>query len=85
MPPIAFKVDGRDSTEISTAVAVAGIGIRFGDFHSKGLAETVGASANSGVLRLSMVHYNAIEKVDRLIAPARSGALIHSPPQRRLC
>ena len=68
VPTISFKVDGRDSAEITTAVDAAGIGIRFGDFHSKGLVETIGASAHSGVLRVSMVHYNTIEEVDRLIA-----------------
>ena len=68
VPTISFKVDGRDSAEITKAVDAAEIGIRFGDFHSKGLVETVGAAADSGVLRVSMVHYNTIEEVDRLIA-----------------
>lgn len=68
VPTISFKVDGRDSAEIVRAVDEAGIGMRFGDFHSKGLVETLGASANSGVLRASMVHYNTLDEVDRLIA-----------------
>jgi cysteine desulfurase family protein (TIGR01976 family) len=68
VPTISFKVDGRDSAEIAKSVDAAGVGIRFGDFHSKGLVETLGASPQSGVLRVSMVHYNTIEEVDRLIA-----------------
>jgi cysteine desulfurase family protein (TIGR01976 family) len=68
VPTISFKVDGRDSADVTKAVDEAGIGIRFGDFHSKRLVETLGASAQSGVLRVSMVHYNTIEEVDRLIA-----------------
>jgi selenocysteine lyase/cysteine desulfurase len=67
VPTISFKVEGRDSSKITQAVDAAGIGIRFGDFHSRGLVETIGASANSGVLRVSMVHYNTVEEVDRLI------------------
>jgi cysteine desulfurase family protein (TIGR01976 family) len=67
VPTISFKVDGRDSAEIAKAVDAAGIGIRYGDFHSKRLVETIGASAQSGVLRVSMVHYNTLEEVDRLI------------------
>ena len=67
VPTISFKIDGRDSREIVKAVDEAGIGIRFGDFHSRGLVETLGASANSGVLRVSMVHYNTIGEVDQLI------------------
>jgi cysteine desulfurase family protein (TIGR01976 family) len=68
VPTISFKVDGRDSAEIAKAVDAAGIGIRFGDFHSRGLVEMIGAAAQSGVLRVSMVHYNTLEEVDRLIA-----------------
>jgi cysteine desulfurase family protein (TIGR01976 family) len=68
VPTISFKVDGRDSADIARAVDAAGIGIRYGDFHSKGLVETIGAAARSGVLRVSMVHYNTLEEVDRLIA-----------------
>jgi len=68
VPTIAFKVDGRDSAEITKAVDGAGIGIRFGDFHSRGLVETIGAAPGSGVVRVSMVHYNTVEEVDRLIA-----------------
>jgi cysteine desulfurase family protein (TIGR01976 family) len=67
VPTISFKVDGRDSADIASAVDEAGLGIRFGDFHSKRLVEMLGASAQSGVLRVSMVHYNTLEEVDRLI------------------
>jgi cysteine desulfurase family protein (TIGR01976 family) len=67
VPTISFKVDGRDSAELVRLVDTAEIGIRFGDFHSKGLVETLGLAADSGVLRVSMVHYNTIEEVDRLI------------------
>jgi cysteine desulfurase family protein (TIGR01976 family) len=68
VPTISFKVEGRDSAEIVRAVDEAAIGMRFGDFHSKGLVETLGASAHSGVLRVSMVHYNTLDEVDRLLA-----------------
>jgi cysteine desulfurase family protein (TIGR01976 family) len=67
VPTISFKVEGRDSAEIVRAVDEAGIGMRFGDFHSKGLVEALGASAQSGVLRVSMVHYNTLCEVDRLL------------------
>ncbi len=67
VPTISFKVEGRDSADITRAVDEADIGIRFGDFHSKGLVEAVGAAGTSGVLRVSMVHYNTLQEVDRLI------------------
>ena len=43
------------------------IGIRFGDFHSRRLIEYLGLADQNGVVRVSMVHYNTLEEVDRLI------------------
>jgi selenocysteine lyase/cysteine desulfurase len=50
------------------AVDPDGIGIRFGDFHSRRLVEGLGLSAGNGVVRVSMVHYNTPDEVDRLVA-----------------
>ena len=44
------------------------IGIRYGDFHSRRLVEHLGCGGPSGVVRVSMVHYNTVDEVDRLIA-----------------
>ena len=41
------------------------IAMRFGDFHSRRLAEYLGLTDHGGMLRVSMVHYNTIEEVDR--------------------
>lgn len=68
VPTIAFKVDGRDSAEIVRSTEADRIGIRFGDFHSRRLIEHLGLANGSGVVRVSMVHYNTPEEVDRLIA-----------------
>ena len=68
VPTISFKVDGRDAGEIVRAVDDAGVGMRHGDFHSRGLVEALGAAGSSGVLRVSMVHYNTVDEVDRLLA-----------------
>ena len=68
VPTIAFKVEGMDSREIVERVDPDQIGIRFGDFHSRGLIEHLGLVEGSGVVRASMVHYNSIDEVDRLIA-----------------
>lgn len=43
-----------------------GIAIRFGDFHSRRLIEHLGEDHDSGVLRVSMVHYNTLAQVDCL-------------------
>lgn len=67
VPTIAFKVAGRDSAEIVAAIDRDPIGIRHGDFHSRRLVEFLGLAAGNGVVRASMVHYNTLEEVDRLV------------------
>ncbi len=68
VPTIAFTVEGRDSAEIVAEVDRHGLGIRFGDFHSRRLVEHLGLASGHGVVRVSMVHYNTVAEVDRLIA-----------------
>jgi selenocysteine lyase/cysteine desulfurase len=68
VPTISFKAVGRDSAEIVTEMDKWPIGIRHGDFHSRRLVESLDLAAGNGVVRVSMVHYNTIEEVDRLIA-----------------
>jgi cysteine desulfurase family protein (TIGR01976 family) len=67
VPTIAFKVHNKDSQKIVTDVDNSEIGIRYGDFHSRRLMEALGLMDNSGAVRVSMVHYNTTEEVDRLI------------------
>lgn len=68
VPTIAFKVDGADSAALVRSVDGARIGIRHGDFHSRRLVEALGLTGGNGVMRVSMVHYNTLDEVDRLIA-----------------
>ena len=44
------------------------IAIRFGDFHTRQLVEDLDEARENGVIRVSMVHYNTLEQVDRLCA-----------------
>ncbi|RYB02586.1 cysteine desulfurase-like protein [Lichenibacterium ramalinae] len=67
VPTISFKAEGRDSAEIVGAVDPQGLGIRFGDFHSRRLVERLGLAGDGGVVRVSMVHYNTLDEVDRLV------------------
>lgn len=67
VPTIAFKVDRRSSDDVVRAVDADGIGIRFGDFHSRRLIERLGLVEGAGVIRVSMVHYNTLDEVDRLV------------------
>lgn len=66
VPTVSFVVDGRDSRDVVHHTDAHGIGIRHGDFHSRRLVEWLGYGGPSGVVRVSMVHYNTVEEVDRL-------------------
>ncbi len=68
VPTIAFRFDGREAGEICKAMDKENIAIRFGDFHSRRLAEYLDQTDHGGMLRVSMVHYNTIEEVDRMTA-----------------
>ncbi len=67
VPTISFVVDGINSETIPLHVDKYNIGIRYGHFYAKRLIEDLGLDKQGGVVRVSMVHYNTIEEVDRLI------------------
>ncbi|MBD3881543.1 cysteine desulfurase-like protein [Phormidium tenue FACHB-886] len=67
VPTISFVVDGIDSATIPPQVDPHHIGIRYGDFYAKRLIQDLDLVPQNGVVRVSMVHYNTIEEVDRLI------------------
>ena len=66
IPTIAFRFDGRDSGALAKAMDAHKIAIRHGDFHSRRLVEDLGQMDDGGLLRVSMVHYNTLDEVDRL-------------------
>ncbi|MGO1164735.1 cysteine desulfurase-like protein [Brucella sp. C7-11G] len=65
VPTIAFRLDGRNAADICRAMDKHNIAMRFGDFHSRRLAEYLGLTDHGGMLRVSLVHYNTIEEIDR--------------------
>jgi cysteine desulfurase family protein (TIGR01976 family) len=67
VPTVSFVVEGRSSAEVVRAVDPHRIGIKQGDFYARRFVERLGL-AGGGVVRVSMVHYNTLEEVDRLIA-----------------
>jgi cysteine desulfurase family protein (TIGR01976 family) len=68
VPTIAFRFDGREAGEMCRAMDGENIAMRFGDFHSRRLAEYLELTDHGGMLRVSMVHYNTLEEVDRFTA-----------------
>jgi len=68
VPTVSFVADGVPSDAIVRHTDTLGLGIRHGDFHSRRLVEWLGYGGVSGVVRASLVHYNTVDEVDRLIA-----------------
>jgi selenocysteine lyase/cysteine desulfurase len=74
LPTISFVVDGQPSAEIVRALARRRIAIQHGEFHARRFLDALGL-APGGVVRVSMVPYNTLEEVDRLIAAFEDGVL----------
>jgi cysteine desulfurase family protein (TIGR01976 family) len=68
VPTISFTVQSLAAPDIVRQIDPLRIGIRYGDFHSRRLVEHLGLQAAGGVVRVSMVHYNTVDEIDRLIA-----------------
>jgi len=64
---ISFVHDSKSSAEITEAVHRSGIGIRRGHMYAYHLCEAAGLDPEDGVVRVSLVHYNTMEEIERLI------------------
>lgn len=64
---ISFVHDTKSSTDITAAVDRSGIGIRHGHMYAYHLCEAAGLEPEDGVVRTSLVHYNTMEEIERLI------------------
>lgn len=65
---IAFIHHHMNSDEIVKAMDVNKIGIRYGDFYAVDLIDDLGLREKGGVVRVSLVHYNTIAEVEKLIS-----------------
>ncbi len=64
---IAFTVDGHASRDVAAALAAHRIGCSSGHFYAFRCVEALGIDPADGVVRVSMVHYNTMAEVERLI------------------
>lgn len=67
VPTISFVQNQRSSWEIVERIDRHQVGVRFGDFHARRLAEDLDLMAQNGAVRVSMAHYNTRDEIDRLI------------------
>ncbi len=65
---ISFVHKNLNSQHIVEKVDAHDIGIRFGDFYAVELIDDLGLRQNNGVVRVSLVHYNTIDEIDKLIS-----------------
>ncbi len=67
VPTISFIHDDLKSDEIVETIDEYRIGIRYGDFYAKKIIQDYKLAEKNGVVRVSLVHYNSIDEVKRLI------------------
>ena len=64
---ISFLHDRLSSREIARAAHGRNIGIRNGHMYAHRLCKALGLDPEDGVVRVSLVHYNTPDEIDRLI------------------
>ncbi len=67
VPTISFVQKNRDSREITLKTDEYKVAIRWGHFYAYRLIQDLGLAKQNGVVRVSMVHYNTSEEVERLL------------------
>lgn len=73
VPTVSFVADGISPGAIVRCVDPHGIGIRHGDFYATGVVRALGLP--HGVVRISAVHYNTLDEIDRVIAALETAGL----------
>ena len=64
---ISFDTPGRSVSEVSSHLAGLGVSVGCGNFYALRCVEALGIQGDPGVIRVSMVHYNTDQEVDRLL------------------
>jgi selenocysteine lyase/cysteine desulfurase len=72
-PTIAFlPLPGAPRTKevviLAQELADRGVGVGYGGFYANRLLESMGIDPDTGVVRVSLVHYNTVEEVEQVIA-----------------
>ena len=66
-PTVSISIDGVRPRSAAESMGRDGIFVWDGDFYATGLIERLGKTAEGGVLRLGLVHYNTAAEVDRTL------------------
>ncbi len=66
-PTVSFIHREKPSDQVVKQVNGGAVGIRYGHMYAARLCEALGAPLDTGFVRISAVHYNTAEEVERLI------------------
>ena len=64
---VSFVHEAKTSREITEVIDQTGIAIRHGHMYAYHLCEALGLDPEDGVVRISLVHYNTPDEIERLI------------------
>jgi selenocysteine lyase/cysteine desulfurase len=67
VPTVSFTVEGRSASEIPPLLDERGVAVRFGHFYAYRLIRDLGLMERDGVVRVSLVHYNTLDEVAKLV------------------
>lgn len=65
VPTVCFNLGTKDPAEVTKTLAGAGIGVRDGHMYAPRLMRRLGLDPKRGVVRVSLVHYNTVEEIER--------------------
>lgn len=66
-PTFGFVLSGHSSQTVVDRLCRAGVGCKYGHFYAYRMCEALGLDPNDGVARISAVHYNTVEEIERVI------------------
>ena len=64
---VSFVHERHQPSRIVAEAHAAGVGIRHGNMYAYRLCEAMKIPVEEGVVRISAVHYNTVEEIDRLM------------------
>jgi cysteine desulfurase family protein (TIGR01976 family) len=67
LPTVSFRIAGRHNAEIVRKIHARGIGVRSGHMCSYRLCAALGVAPEEGFVRVSAVHTNTPEEIDRFL------------------
>ena len=65
VPTFCFNLQKRHPVRVTETLADAGIGVRDGHMYAPRLMRRLGLDPETGVVRVSLVHYNTVEEIHR--------------------